>query len=89
MIVVEVNSSLLCLGSFIVNIVMLPPGALFVFFLRSFLDLACILCRVDLRYSLYHKVLLVPAVVMEAPLPADDINSRHYQGVCACHWQVM
>ena len=73
MIVVEVNSSLLFLDSSVVNNETLPPGALFVFFRRSFLDLACILCRVELRYSLYHEVLLVPAVVVEVPLSADDI----------------
>ena len=67
----EVNNSVLCLESFDNNET-LPPGALFIFF-RSFLVLACILCRVDLRYSLYHEVLLVPAFIIEAALLFDDI----------------
>jgi hypothetical protein len=71
-IVVEVTNSLLGFDSF-ANNETLPPGALFVFFRRSFLDLACIRCRVALRYSLYHEVLLVPAVTVEAALSADDI----------------
>ena len=71
MIVAEVNKSVLCLESFVNNDT-LPPGALFVFF-RSFLVLACILCRVDLRYSLDHEVLLVSAFIIEAALLFDDI----------------